>query len=467
VSRIIPHDHSNVHQGGKIRASTSIVGVDLTGPGGTSGAGVDDHLVDTIDAHDASAISILDAGSYTTTTEVESALQELYAQVSTVILQLTNKSGGSVAAGDVVVIDTTNDTAFTTTTSGQVEVSVGIAQATIASNAVGAVLVSGYAALVNVPSSMTRGRYLETHTVAKQATGSATRRAGSFGQFLTGGSTPSAWLWGQTDQTATGGSGAVATDTIWDAKGDLAVGTGANTAAVLTVGSNDTIPMADSSQTTGIKWVGSQTPSTQAFSDAAAEGTADTYARGDHKHGMPANPGGGGALVLLEQHTASSSATLDFTTFISSTYDEYIFDMINVQPATNATDLWLRFGTGGGPTYATADYNYADYRFVQTPGSASGGGTTQGQILVTNGIDRVSNDTKFGVSGTIRLFSPQSTAVYKFIRGDIVYANSSAVLEGTVLAGDWAQLTALTAARFLFSSGNIALGTIRVYGVAK
>lgn len=86
----------------------------------------------------------------------------------------------------------------------------------------------------------------------------------------------------------TGVSGNVAADTIWDAKGDLAAGTGANTASKLTVGANDTILMADSGQSTGLKWVASQTPSTQAFGDAAAEGTADTYARGDHKHAMPA-----------------------------------------------------------------------------------------------------------------------------------------------------------------------------------
>jgi hypothetical protein len=88
--------------------------------------------------------------------------------------------------------------------------------------------------------------------------------------------------------TGGGGGGNVATDTIWDAKGDLAGGTGANTAAKLTVGANDTILMADSAQTTGLKWVASQTPSTQAFGDAAAQGTADTYARGDHKHAWPA-----------------------------------------------------------------------------------------------------------------------------------------------------------------------------------
>lgn len=89
----------------------------------------------------------------------------------------------------------------------------------------------------------------------------------------------------------TGVSGNVAADAIFDAKGDLPVGTGANTAAKLTAGANDTILMAQSGETTGLKWVASQTPSTQNYSDAAAEGTADTYARGDHKHAMPAASG--------------------------------------------------------------------------------------------------------------------------------------------------------------------------------
>lgn len=123
-----------------------------------------------------------------------------------VVIPLTNKSGGSVAAGDVVVVDTSNDTAFTTTTTARSEVSLGVAQETIANNATGRVLTHGYAALVNVPASVTRGHYIETHTVAKQATGSSSRRSGSFGQFLTGGTTPTGWLWGSTDQTGSGTS---------------------------------------------------------------------------------------------------------------------------------------------------------------------------------------------------------------------------------------------------------------------
>ena len=53
---------------------------------------------------------------------------------------------------------------------------------------------------------------------------------------------------------AAAGGGAMATDPLWDAKGDLAGGTGANTGAKLTVGANDTMLMAASGETTGLKW---------------------------------------------------------------------------------------------------------------------------------------------------------------------------------------------------------------------
>lgn len=108
----------------------------------------------------------------------------------------------------------------------------------------------------------------------------------------------------------TGAGGSVATDAIFDAKGDLAAGTGANTAAKLTVGANDTILMADSGQSTGLKWVAAGTPTDQDYDDVAAVGTADTFARGDHLHGMPAAASGAafkGAKAYTTGQTANSA----------------------------------------------------------------------------------------------------------------------------------------------------------------
>jgi hypothetical protein len=85
---------------------------------------------------------------------------------------------------------------------------------------------------------------------------SITTAAGDIAEFVSeGGDIVRCTNYQRADGTSlVGGSGNVATDTIWDAKGDLAVGTGANTAAKLVVGANDTVPMAASGEATGIKW---------------------------------------------------------------------------------------------------------------------------------------------------------------------------------------------------------------------
>jgi len=64
-------------------------------------------------------------------------------------------------------------------------------------------------------------------------------------------------IWKGTVGAGSGGSSNIATDPIWDAKGDLLAGTGANTATILSVGTNGYVLTADSAEATGIKWAAS------------------------------------------------------------------------------------------------------------------------------------------------------------------------------------------------------------------
>lgn len=111
-------------------------------------------------------------------------------------------------------------------------------------------------------------------------------------------------------------AGDVATDAIFDAKGDLPVGTGADTAAKLTVGANDRLLIADSTQATGLRWatpaevkaaldleIGTDVAA-QSHNHAASEITSGTLAVGRGGTGVTSTTqyavvlgGGAGALA--------------------------------------------------------------------------------------------------------------------------------------------------------------------------
>ena len=81
---------------------------------------------------------------------------------------LTNKSGATVAANSVVVVDTTADSAFTTTTTASVSKVAGVTQASIIANASGIVKQFGVSSVL-VTGTTSRGDWLTTSTTAGRA----------------------------------------------------------------------------------------------------------------------------------------------------------------------------------------------------------------------------------------------------------------------------------------------------------
>lgn len=179
---------------------------------------------------------------------------------------------------------------------------------------------------------------------------------------------------------------------------------------------------------------------------------------------VPSNVGG---LHLLEQHTASSSATLDFTTFTSTTYDEYIFEFISVVPATDSTDFYIRMSTDGGATFDTGA-NYGTTLFAHAvAGTANSGNNADTKIMIRNSGEISNSAARGGVNGELRLFDPLGTTSYKRVIGNFTYWNSSSFASKATLGAIYSSTSAVNAIRFFFSSGNITSGTIRVYGINK
>lgn len=232
---------------------------------------------------------------------------------------------------------------------------------------------------------------------------------------------------GVTDVEA-GSGGSVATDTIFDAKGDLPVGTGADTAQKLTVGSNGKVVTADSSQTTGLKY---------------------------------AYPG----WTLLEQHTASGSASLDFTTGITSAFDDYVIEIVDLVVATDNVDLRIQYSSDGGSTWYTSSDYFSAGHYTQNGGSSSvQGGNGVGQFVLGAGVD---NATSRPYQGTIYMRSFSSTDLCKIVYGNFAYSNQSFVVGGYLQGLLNVAGTAFNAFKIFASSGNLASGTVRLYGVAK
>ena len=59
----------------------------------------------------------------------------------------------------------------------------------------------------------------------------------------------------------------------------------------------------------------------------------------------------GGAWTFLSKATASSSATLSFTSGIDDTYGVYVFTFKDIHPATDEAHFTFQGSTDGGSSY--------------------------------------------------------------------------------------------------------------------
>lgn len=175
-----------------------------------------------------------------------------------------------------------------------------------------------------------------------------------------------------------------------------------------------------------------------------------------------------GALVLLEQHTASSSATLDFTAWYSSSYDTYQIEFIGLVPSSTS-NLTIRFSTNGGSTYDSGS-NYKWLILIMFSGATTSsfpaGSNSDTAIIVGSNPPTTST---MGTNGTSKLFDPGSTTKQKLVT--TLYSgednNHPGNLEFASGGGLYTSTSAVNAFRILFQSGNITSGIVRVYGIAK
>lgn len=170
---------------------------------------------------------------------------------------------------------------------------------------------------------------------------------------------------------------------------------------------------------------------------------------------------------LLETQTASSSASLNFTACISSTYDVYHIELVNLIPATDAANLLIRVSTDGGATYVNGanTYEWDDLAFRNGAAVTGGGLSTSIDLVDALGQD---NGTSYSLVGWFNIYNPGSASLFKRVIGQTVYRFSDNTVNiSAIVSGSYLSATAVNAFQLLESSGNIASGLARCYGVSK
>ena len=182
------------------------------------------------------------------------------------------------------------------------------------------------------------------------------------------------------------------------------------------------------------------------------------------------------AMALIAELTASSSASLDFLTrnvgnfsgaLFQSDFDVYEIEVVSLVPATSAAALLLRMSTDGATFDATSGhYSWAALAMAFNATGVNGS-QSDTAIQLFNDMNNAANTSQ---SGRWTLTNPLSTALYKTVFGTASQTDHSRTTDSlaVTLAGKYLVAgSAVVGCRCIASSGNLASGTIRIYGIRK
>ena len=179
-----------------------------------------------------------------------------------------------------------------------------------------------------------------------------------------------------------------------------------------------------------------------------------------------------GSLQLLSTQTASSSASISFTTQLTSTYDVYCFKYCDVHPATDDVNLPVQFSSDGGSSYGMTKTTTFFYAYNGETAAAALGYQTSRDLAQSTSAQQIAsligNDADACAAGEFWLFAPSSTTYVKHFYGTYNgYETSTPYSINGYVAGYVNSTSAVNAAQFTMSSGNIDAGTIKLYGISK
>jgi hypothetical protein len=175
---------------------------------------------------------------------------------------------------------------------------------------------------------------------------------------------------------------------------------------------------------------------------------------------------GGGAWNLISETTLSGDSVWAPVSEITSTYKEYVIKVINLVPAADGGSLYLRCGTDN----TSLDSGTGNYRY--SAGGEDDGGNpwgdgnasrTQMQLTGSQGLGNASGE---GCNFTIHVWNPSGTTTNTFFNWNGTFTDDGGVGHSVEGQGRRVANSAVDIVGILSNGGNLASGTIKLYGVS-
>jgi len=185
-----------------------------------------------------------------------------------------------------------------------------------------------------------------------------------------------------------------------------------------------------------------------------------------------------GAMTLIKTITLSSAAgNITFAHGASSvvldgTYPIYKFVYTNIHPATDGASFLVNFRDGSTAYDATKTTTKFSTYQQEDAGESSGDRfayQASGDLAQGTGFQQLSNSTGNAndevSSGEMLLFNPSSTTFVKHFIARTSSVHDASAEQDHYVAGYCNVTAAIDGVQFKFNSGNIDLGTIKLYGI--
>ncbi len=173
-----------------------------------------------------------------------------------------------------------------------------------------------------------------------------------------------------------------------------------------------------------------------------------------------------GTWETLQTSTASTSASVDFTSLITTDYDYYKLVLEEITPDADGATLGIRFSTDNGSTWiSTNTYVYNSGSFSGSGAASNSSGGTS--VLNLNGGHTVGISSGETLAAVVDIFNPLSASTYARIAGYGVVKNALGSYASLFFGGQRTSVEVNDAFQLKMDTGNILSGTLTLYGLRK